>query len=146
MSRSYHKKTFAFVRSSNALYAAARGVARFPPSPISRDRRSQNLRPILRHEYIVFDAITAAAEAVIDPTPVNSLPIFSTSFRIVDRTLELRPVNRFRSDNSTPDAQKMDMSGRTLREAEWVLPRLSGGFHRGVLSLPQRAAGVPRDV
>ncbi len=52
--------------------------------PISRDRRSQNLRPVLRYEYIIFDANTAAADALIDPMPVHALSILSAPFRIVE--------------------------------------------------------------
>lgn len=162
MSRSYRNENSAFVRSSNALRSRARSRALLR-SPISRDRCSQNLGPILRHEYIIFDANTAAAEAVIVEVACR-LAVFAlpTSFRprshperkrpnvsksvVADRRLALRPANRSRSGNSTPDAHKMGMSGRSPREAEWVHPRLSGGFHRGVLSLPQCVSGVGRDV
>ena len=65
-------------------YAQPSSESRAPSLPISWDRRSQNLRPVLRHENIIFDANAAAAEAMIDPTPVHALSILSASFRIVE--------------------------------------------------------------
>jgi len=84
MSRSYHNENSASVHSPDELPAPPSSESRAPRSPISRGRCSQNFRPILRHEYIIFDANTAAADVVIGPMPVDALPILSASFRIVE--------------------------------------------------------------
>src|ERR1700741_4308634 len=83
MSRSYHNENSASVRSPNESGEGKLQVAHAFVLPISRDRRSQNLRPILGDEYLIFDANAAAADVIIDPMPVHALPILSASFRIV---------------------------------------------------------------
>ena len=83
LSRSYHNENSASARSS-MHHAQPRSEARALFLPISRDRRSQNLRPVLCYQHVIFDANAAAAEAVIDPTPVYALSILSASFRIVE--------------------------------------------------------------
>src|SRR2546430_6681747 len=70
-----------FVECVTHSRARSRALLRLP---ISRDRRSQTLRPVLSYEYIIFDANAAAAEAVIDPMPVHALSILSASFRVVE--------------------------------------------------------------
>src|SRR5438067_7456625 len=63
----------------------SRGRNRAPFSlPISRDRRSQNLRPVLCYQHVIFDANAAAADVVIDSIPVYAVSILSASFRIVE--------------------------------------------------------------
>ena len=83
LSRSYHNENSASARSS-MHHAQPRSESRALFLPISWDRRSQNLRPVLCYQHIIFDANAAAPDVVTDSIPVYALSILSASFRIVE--------------------------------------------------------------